>query len=80
MSYNQCWSLLYTTADGGGGGGKNLGKCYQLRNHIQAKHLDPTEKETRSGQERLFAKQNKVEFFTIRGRQRFKDPNGEADL
>ena len=60
-----------------GGGGED--SC-QLRNHIQAKHIDPTEKKTRSGQERLFAKQNKVEFSSIRGRQRFKDPNGEADL
>ena len=48
-----------------GGGGED--SC-QLRNHIQAKHIDPTEKKTRSGQEGLFAKQNKVEFFFNQGK------------
>ena len=72
-------SLLYTAA-AAAGGGENLGKRCQMRNHIQAKHIDPTEKKTRSGQARLFAKQNKVGFSSIRGRQRFIDPNVEAKL
>ena len=41
----------------------------EMQNHIQAKHIDKTAEETRSGEEGLLAKPNKVASLLLHGFQ-----------